>query len=342
MSSGYCTGCGAALAQNVRFCTLCGTPASSLVDESSAALTHVESSAPVQETASPSRRGRRRWTVVAAIASLALLSAGAIAAAALRGSPGADAATAETEIVTVPETTTDVGKTTPTITSPTVEPRIRRAKLLGDSVRGRRIVALERGNPSAPKTILVVGCIHGDECAGVSVVKALKERRPPPDVRVWLIANLNPDGRALGTRQNANGVDLNRNSPYDWRALGSPGEREYSGAGPLSEPETRLITSFIERVRPDITFWFHQRASATWPPLIDDSGGRADIEASYARLVGLPFERKPRYPGSLASWSNWRFPGSTSFVIELAGKREMTRAEVRRHASAIYAVTKKL
>ena len=102
------------------------------------------------------------------------------------------------------------------------------------------------------------------------------------------------------------------------------------------------MTSFISKVKPGITYWFHQRVKASFPALIDDSGGRADVEGHYASLVGLPFSRKPRYPGSLASWSNARFPGTTAFVIELPGQRQLTPAEVLLHASAVYAVTRKL
>lgn len=338
--SRYCTSCGTPLRPDAQFCTLCGVATAPPEDgPSNATVTQAESIAPSHpEAPNPGPRSGR-W-IAAGVCAATLVSAGVAAALLLHDTTAQTSATEPVRTVTIRKTTT-VRSAAPT-SDPTHETLVRRTELLGYSAQGRRIVAVELGEPSAPQTILVVGCVHGDECSGTAVVTTLRAMRPPSSVHVWLIPNLNPDGRALGTRGNAHGVDLNRNSPYDWKALGSRGSREYSGTGPLSEPETRILTSFVQRVQPNITFWFHQRATATLPPLIDDSGGRADIESHYATLVQLPFQRKPRYPGSLASWSNRSFPGTTAFVIELSGKRSMTEPEIRRHATAVYAVTKYL
>ena len=45
--------------------------------------------------------------------------------------------------------------------------------VIGHSVRGQPIVAYERGDPSAPVT-LVVGVIHGTEPAGLAVIRDLR------------------------------------------------------------------------------------------------------------------------------------------------------------------------
>jgi hypothetical protein len=54
-----------------------------------------------------------------------------------------------------------------------------------------------------------------------------------------------PDGTAADTRQqNGDGVDLNRNLPYQWERVSDP--TYYSGARPLSEPETRAALALID------------------------------------------------------------------------------------------------
>src|SRR5690349_20806052 len=91
-------------------------------------------------------------------------------------------------------------------------------QVIGRSVEGRPIVAVERGAPWAAHRVLVVGCIHGPtECAGTAVVRALRRAPLPAGVAVWLVPNLNPDALRLGTRANADGVNLNRNFPVGWR-----------------------------------------------------------------------------------------------------------------------------
>ena len=180
--------------------------------------------------------------------------------------------------------------------------------------------------------MLVVGCIHGDECAGIAVVKTLERSAAPAGTDVWIIENLNPDGFASGTRQNGHGVDLNRNFPWRWRRLGGPGSLRYSGPRPLSEPESRLAYRLIRRLRPRISIWFHQHLR-----LVDESGGSQSVERRYARLVGLPLVRLSRYPGSVATWENHRIPRTTAFVVELpAGRLTQTAAE--RYARAVFSL----
>ena len=202
--------------------------------------------------------------------------------------------------------------------------------VLGRSVQGRSITAVELGDPGAQRKLLVVGCIHGNEPAGIAIARQLERLTPPAGTDVWVIENLNPDGTAADTRQNANGVDLNRNFPYGWQPLESPGAAMYSGPAPLSEPESKLAVDFLNRVRPTVSIWYHQHLD-----LVDLSGGDVSLEQRYAGMVGLPTQQLQRTPGSVTSWENQAFTGSTAFVVELpAGSLSQTSAN-RYAASAL-------
>jgi protein MpaA len=203
---------------------------------------------------------------------------------------------------------------------------------VGRSVRGRPIVAYVVGSAAATRRLLVVGCVHGNETAGEAVTQRLRRMAPPPGARLWIVPEFNPDGCSAHNRQNARGVDLNRNSPWHWARLDHPGGTFYSGPGPLSEPESVAINRLVRQVRPGISIWYHQHAT-----LVDASGGDAGTERRYARLVRLPFKAYGRFPGSITSWQNSAFPGTTAFVVELPAGNLSPRSVVR-NADAVMAL----
>ena len=141
--------------------------------------------------------------------------------------------------------------------------------------------------------------------------------------------DLNPDGFDAGTRQNGRGVDLNRNFAYRWRPLGQPGSLHYSGTGPLSEPEARIASRLIARVRPRVSVWFHQPLG-----LVDRSGGDVAIERRFARLVGLPRVRLPAIPGQRGDLAEPSLPYTTAFVVELP-PGALSPAAAGRYADAV-------
>jgi murein peptide amidase A len=211
--------------------------------------------------------------------------------------------------------------------SASAAPRVDERELLGESVEGRPIRVYHRGDPDDVR-VLVVGCIHGDEPAGIRIAKRLRTGPPRYFVDLWILPNLNPDGRAAHTRQNARGVDLNRNFPFRWEP--GPRGRYDPGPRPKSEPETRIAIRLIRRIEPDITIWFHQPLA-----LVDRSGRDNRIERRYARLVGLPLVRLARLHGTATSWQRHAIRGTEAFVVELPGGRPRPR-EVKRYARAVY------
>jgi protein MpaA len=189
-------------------------------------------------------------------------------------------------------------------------------QVLGRSLLGRRIAIFERGDPTAARRVLVVGSIHGDESAGIAVANRLRSAPLPAGLDLWVIPSANPDGVARGTRTNGRGVDLNRNFGWRWRPIGRRGDLQYSGSGPLSEPETRLLVRTIGRLRPDVTIWFHQPVG-----VVDASGGDLAVERRFAGAARMRVLRLPRYPGGVTNWQNANFPGTTAFVVELPAGR---------------------
>ena len=204
-----------------------------------------------------------------------------------------------------------------------------RHEALGRSSEGRPIRVVELGDPDESRKVLVVGCIHGDEPAGIAIARALERTPPPTNVDIWIVEDLNPDGVTAGTRVNGRGVDLNRNFPFRWRPLGHRGTLHYSGPHALSERESQLAAQLILRLRPAVTIWFHQALD-----VVDESGGSVALERRFARDVGMRVTRLPRYPGSAASWQSQTLPGTTPFVVELHGGA-LSTAEVRRFVGAV-------
>ncbi len=192
-----------------------------------------------------------------------------------------------------------------------------RIGVAGRSAAGRRIFLRQYGDPALPGELLVFGCVHGDECAArrLRPLTAITAFCPDTASDVYVVGNLNPDGLATGTRLNGRGVDLNRNFPVAWKPIGSRGSPQYSGPRPLSEPETRLAARIVERLRPEVTIWFHQHYAPE--PLVRAWGGSVPAARRFAQLARLPFRRLPWLAGTAPHWQNQRFPGTASFVVEL-------------------------
>jgi protein MpaA len=198
------------------------------------------------------------------------------------------------------------------LSSPAAAPSPTR-EVFGYSIQHRALVDYRVGQPTGPVRLLVVGVIHGDETAGEPIVrKLLRSWQPSSNGALVVVPQLNPDGIALHTRQNARRVDLNRNFPYAWQRIGKPGDQQYSGTGPLSEPESKAMAALIRRLRPAVTVWFHQPVN-----VVDLSGGSAAIEQRFARILGEPTKHITSYPGSATRWQNHGFPSTTAFVVEL-------------------------
>jgi len=206
---------------------------------------------------------------------------------------------------------------------------------LGRSVNGAPIVAERIGEPGG-RPVVVIGVIHGDEDDGLAIVDELRDNPVPDGVELWLVESMNPDGQAAQLRENANGVDLNRNFPYRWGPIGVPGDPQYAGTGPASEPETQAIVNFIGQLRPEIVIWYHQDLFIISPA----EGREGRVRARYAELTNWPMGgiTGGTYTGVAATWArNELAPDDgVAFIVELGPT--LSPEEAERHANAVRTV----
>jgi murein endopeptidase len=186
-----------------------------------------------------------------------------------------------------------------------------RRLLLGRSTEARPIYAYRLGNPAA-RRLLVVGSVHGNEPAGLTVTRRLLRVAPPLHAELWIVPTLNPDGLAGRVRVNANGIDLNRDF------------------GRFSQRETRIARALIVRLRPFLSVWFHQPQG-----LVRAFGPSVPVARRYASLARARYRTLAWPPGTAARWQNSL--GERSFVVELPRGPLRPRAAAR-HVRALLAV----
>src|SRR5712692_1239315 len=81
----------------------------------------------------------------------------------------------------------------------TIDPTVVRHEALGRSVLGGPLNVVELGDPDEARKLLVVGCIHGNEPAGIAVPQRLARGVPPTNADLCVVENLNPDGVSADT-----------------------------------------------------------------------------------------------------------------------------------------------
>jgi protein MpaA len=171
-----------------------------------------------------------------------------------------------------------------------------RYRMAGRSVQGRPIMVQILGDGA--DTTLVMATIHGNEPAGTPLVEQLADYlRERPELlegrRIVLMPLANPDGLVARTRENARGIDLNRNFEASNRV-----DNDKYGLKALSEPESRAIRSVIQQYSPNRIISIHQPLNC-----IDYDGPAETLASRMAQYCDLPVKKLGARPGSLGAYT---------------------------------------
>jgi len=150
-----------------------------------------------------------------------------------------------------------------------------------------------KSKKSEYKNVLITGVFHGEEPQGYYAIKNFFDSRNFENVKnnLYIIPCLNPDGMKKNKRQNANGIDLNRNFPsQNWEKTDKNSEY-YGGDAPSSEEETKFMTEIIENIKPDFILTMHS------PYAVVNFDGPAKNEAKkISDIMKYPVQNDIGYP----------------------------------------------
>jgi murein peptide amidase A len=207
---------------------------------------------------------------------------------------------------------------------------------IGTTAQGRGIYVYRVAESTGGPNVIMIGTMHGDEPAGrhigYGLIRAVEGRLLTiKGVNLWVVPAMNPDGFADRTRQNANGVDLNRNFPYQWVPLPEP---TYSGPRPSSEVETQVIETLLRHKQPRFIVSVHQ-------PL---RGVGSDVKGTHladrlSRYLHLPISNLNcggQCHGTMTGWYNHRFAGA-AVTVEFSGSPVIGHAAVVDAKRIVYA-----
>lgn len=196
------------------------------------------------------------------------------------------------------------------VVAPSLASRALQVEQVGSSLQGRSIQAVTFGH--GPTSVLLWSQMHGDEATATmsladifafladSTPSALRERLAE-SLTITFVPMLNPDGAELFRRENAAGIDINRD------------------AARLATPEGRTLKGLRDRLHPDFGFNLHdqgartragrqgpQTAIALQAPPTDSDNRKYDAVRSRARLVAARIVETLRgeIPGRMAHYDD--------------------------------------
>src|SRR5574344_2336004 len=142
------------------------------------------------------------------------------------------------------------------------------------------------------KNILLIGVFNGDEPQGEYIINSFLDDIKNLNLKNNLIYinNLNEAGKISNTRQNINGVDLNRNFPTkNW----SKSEKNdfYGGDFAGSENETSFLVELINSTVFDAILTIHAPYK-----IVNYDGDAFNLAKIISKLVSYPVQKNIGYP----------------------------------------------
>ena len=133
-------------------------------------------------------------------------------------------------------------------------------------------------------------------------------------------------------QSNAMGVDINHNFNADWRSIKSePSFSKYGGPFPESEPETRALSKFLIKVKPELFIAFHSQGKEIY---YDFNGmENKDAERQAEAVAGLCGYKaaKPTGTASFGGAKDWYIQEyhKAAFTVELGeGKNPLPHSQL--------------
>lgn len=162
------------------------------------------------------------------------------------------------------------------------------------------ITLYETTNKNYNKTILIVGVFHGEEPQGNYLINEyLKTDLSKIKNKLVIVPCLNPDGMSKNQRQNANGIDLNRNFPTkNWEITN---KKEYFGGyEPASEIETKFMIEILENYKFDAILSIHAPFK-----IVNYDGPAKDLAEKISKITGYSVQGDIGYPtpGSFGNYA---------------------------------------
>ena len=207
-------------------------------------------------------------------------------------------------------------------------------RIIGKSIFARKIYAVKVGD-GFPVGIAQYA-IHGREFITAELA-FLHARVGVFQGSLWIVPLVNPDGALLSEiglssvsnekaqkrllslnaenkdfslwKANGRGVDLNVNFPAKWgqgvKNTRRAGAENYIGKKPFSEPETRALKRFTQKIKPDYTVSYHTKGEEIYWYFFQDEARLVRDEKlalSLSQTTGYPLKTAQ---GSVGGYKDW-------------------------------------